>query len=120
MIALKRIYDRPEADDGYRVLVDRLWPRGVKREHADLDAWLQSIAPSDELRTWFHHDVQRWELFVNRYKAELSTVDAIGALTRLSEIAKHRKVTLLFEARSRNQNNAVVIRDLLVELAATG
>ncbi len=111
MVKIKRIYDPPASEDGRRVLVDRLWPRGVAREEARIDEWLQEIAPSDDLRKWFGHDPTRWEEFRNRYRHELEGHDDI--LARLRAEAKKGRVTLLFAAKDEEHNNAVVLKGLL-------
>ena len=112
-VSLKRAYEPPEPGDGYRVLIDRLWPRGVRKETLALDAWLKDLAPSDELRRWFGHDPERWEEFRTRYRAELH--DA-GKRILLSELAAHAKsgpVTLVYGAKDEEHNNAVVLREIL-------
>lgn len=110
-IKLKRVYDPPAASDGHRVLVDRLWPRGLKKTAAKVDEWLRDIAPSNELRKWFGHDVDRWPEFKKRYSAELK---ASGEVLRdLAKKAKKQTVTLLFGAKDDEHNNAVVLRDYL-------
>lgn len=111
MINVKRIYEPYSPDDGFRVLVDRLWPRGIKKEDARIDLWAKEVAPSDALRKWFHHEEDNWPTFEQRYKAELKASDALAAL--LPEIKKHKKVTLLYGARNEEQNQAVVLRQLL-------
>lgn len=111
MIRIKRVYDPPAADDGWRVLVDRLWPRGVVKDAAQIDEWLKVIAPSDELRKWFSHDPAKWEEFRCRYREELQREKAL--LERLSRKARQGTVTLLFAARDEEHNNAVVLRELL-------
>ncbi len=111
MVKIKRIYDPPASEDGRRVLVDRLWPRGVAREEARIDEWLKEIAPSDDLRKWFGHDPTRWEEFRNRYRHELEGHDDI--LARLRAEAKKGRVTLLFAAKDEEHNNAVVLKGLL-------
>ena len=113
MIQIKRIYDQPDVSDGYRVLIDRLWPRGVSRSAACLDDWLKDIAPSNELRTWFNHDPDRWGGFIERYREELFAEDNVSELKRLREIASTRTLTLLFAARSDDLNNAVALQDVL-------
>lgn len=110
-IKLKRAYDPPAAADGYRVLVDRLWPRGIKKTDAKVDDWLREIAPSNELRKWFGHDVERWPEFKKRYAAELKPNAAV--LRNLARKARKETVTLLFGAKDEEHNNAVVIRDYL-------
>ncbi len=113
MIKIKRIYEPEEPSDGYRVLVDRLWPRGVARAGAKLDEWLKDIAPSTELRKWFHHEPERWDEFVKRYQAELQLPSQAEHLERLREIASDRTVTLLYGARNEGRNHAIVVRDML-------
>ena len=114
MIALKRVYDEPEPGDGTRVLVERLWPRGLSRERAHVDLWLKDIAPSRELRTWFGHDPQKFPEFRRRYEAELASPSGQAALARLRELAKRGPMTLVFAAHDTEHNNAVVLRDLLL------
>lgn len=111
MIKIKRIYDAPAAADGFRVLVDRLWPRGVSKAAARLDLWLKELAPSDGLRKWFGHDEARWEGFRERYLAELrANPEAAG---RLGELPAKKTVTLLYAAKDPLRNNAAVLRDFL-------
>ncbi|HNT98054.1 MAG TPA: DUF488 family protein [Elusimicrobiales bacterium] len=111
MIKIKRIYDAPAAADGYRVLADRLWPRGVSKAAARLDLWVKEIAPSDETRKWFCHDEARWEDFRRKYLAELRANPAAAA--RRSEFAGKKTVTLLYAAKDPLRNNAVVLREFL-------
>lgn len=107
-IAVKRVYDPPSPDDGYRVLVDRLWPRGLTHEAANLDLWLRDIAPTTELRTWYGHRIERWSDFQERYAEELDGHAAL--LDLIQDIERHRqKVTLLVGARDRERNEAQVI-----------
>jgi len=113
MIKTKRIYDPAEAGDGHRVLVDRLWPRGLRKEDAGIDEWLREIAPSPELRKWFGHEPARWRGFVTRYKRELSAPQAQAHLERLRGMARRATVTLLYAAREERHNNAEVLADLL-------
>jgi uncharacterized protein YeaO (DUF488 family) len=110
-IKLKRIYDRPSPDDGLRVLVDRLWPRGVSRRSACADLWLKEAAPSSELRRWFGHDPRRWKGFCRRYRAELARRPDI--LRLLADLRRRTPLTLLFGAQDEAHNNAVVLRELL-------
>ena len=113
-IAVKRIYSPPAASDGARVLVDRLWPRGVKKEDAHLDAWLRDVAPSDQLRKWFHERPEEWPNFRRRYLKELGQPDASQALQQLYGFAaRSRRVTLLFASKNIERNNATVLKDLL-------
>ncbi len=111
MVKLKRIYDAPAPDDGRRVLVDRLWPRGIAKDEARLDDWLKEIAPSDELRKWFGHDPTKWEEFRERYRAELDSHGDL--LAGLRDVAKKGTVTLLYAAKDEEHNNAVVLDELL-------
>jgi uncharacterized protein YeaO (DUF488 family) len=107
----KRIYDRPSADDGTRVLVDRIWPRGVAKEAAAIDLWLKDIAPSTALRKWFGHAPERWPEFQQRYRAELdANQEAVAVLRKL---AGEGTVTLLYAARDTDHNNAEVIEAYL-------
>lgn len=111
MIKLKRIYDTPSPDDGVRVLVDRLWPRGIKKENAKIDAWEKSLAPTTELRKWFGHDVEKWDEFRERYAKEL--VDNPSFADFAEKISKEAVVTLLFGAKDTIHNNAVVLKDVI-------
>ena len=109
-IRLKRAYDPAEPEDGTRILVDRLWPRGLSRGEAKVDQWLKEVAPSAELRRWFGHDPAKWAEFRRRYKAELADNPSLEELRAL--LRRERRVTLLFGARDVEHNNAVVLRDL--------
>lgn len=108
---VKRIYEPAAEDDGFRVLVDRIWPRGVSREAATVDLWLKEVAPSAELRKWFGHAPERFAEFRERYLEELDTNPAFARLQRAT--AEHERVTLLYGARDRQHNQAVVLRELL-------
>jgi uncharacterized protein YeaO (DUF488 family) len=111
-IAVKRVYDTASPDDGYRVLVDRLWPRGVRRATAGMDLWLRDVAPSTELRTWFGHQPDRWPEFQARYARELQ--DHGELLDLLVDIERHNeRLTLLFAAHDRERNEAQVLADVL-------
>lgn len=112
-IIIKRIYDEPSDDDGYRVLVDRLWPRGVSKEKARLNEWNKDIAPSPELRKWFDHQEVRFEEFSRLYREELKQKET--ALNDLRKIAKKETVSLLYAAKSPKINQAVVLRDVLLK-----
>jgi uncharacterized protein YeaO (DUF488 family) len=113
-IAVKRAYEKPSRTDGTRVLVDRLWPRGLTKAAAAIDAWFKDLAPSDELRKWFHAHTDSWELFRRRYIQELGREEASAPLQQLHELATGRKrLTLLFASKNKDRNNAVVLRDLL-------
>lgn len=111
MIRIKRVYEPPAAGDGQRILVERLWPRGLNKEEVAADAWMKEIAPSTELRTWYGHRVERWPEFQRRYRAELDA--NAEALQPLRAAAKKGTVTLLFSARDEDHNSAVVLRDYL-------
>lgn len=112
MIQLKRVYDTAQADNGYRVLVDRLWPRGISKENAQIDLWLKDIAPSSELRKWFGHEPEKWNEFKKRYKRELA--ENTQPLEQLRSIVKeHKYVVLLFGAKDTEHNQAVVLLELL-------
>jgi uncharacterized protein YeaO (DUF488 family) len=113
-IEVKRVYEKPLASDGTRVLVDRLWPRGLTKDRAGIDAWLREIAPSGVLRTWFHSHPTEWSSFRRHYLKELSSPKATGALDELYRLVQgKRQVTLLFASRNQEHNNAVVLQDLL-------
>ena len=114
-VALKRAYEEADANDGTRVLVDRLWPRGLSKERARVDAWLKEVAPSDELRRWFGHDPDKFAEFRKRYEAELASESGKEAMAKLGELVKRGHVTLLFAARDMEHNNAVVLRDVLMK-----
>jgi uncharacterized protein YeaO (DUF488 family) len=112
LIQTKRVYDKPAKTDGFRVLVDRLWPRGLTKEKAHVDLWMKEIAPSDELRKWFHHEEQNWNEFEKRYKTELTKKkDLLSELKKLSQ--ERDTVTLLYGSKDENQNQAVVLAELL-------
>lgn len=111
MIQLKRVYEAPSATDGLRVLVDRLWPRGLTKERAAVDLWLKDLAPSTELRKWFGHDPTRWKQFQQRYRKELRAGnDAIGLLR---EKCEQGTITLLYGAKDKEHNEALVLQTLL-------
>src|SRR5579885_1086248 len=109
MINVKRVYDTSKPDDGIRFLVERLWPRGVKKETLHLDEWLKEVAPSDALRRWFNHDPAKWKDFQKRYRAELA--DKSDALRELLDAARSGDVTLLFSAHDLEHNDAVVLKN---------
>lgn len=112
-IKLKRVYEAPRPDDGQRYLVERLWPRGLKKDEAQLTGWYRDLAPSHELRRWFGHDPQRWEEFQRRYRDELAASDKQLQLHELAEKVRSEVVTLVFAARDEVHNNAVVLEDVL-------
>jgi uncharacterized protein YeaO (DUF488 family) len=110
-VRLKRAYERPSAGDGTRVLVDRLWPRGVRKADIAIDRWLREVAPSTELRRWFGHDPGRWNEFSRRYEVELS--HNAEALKELRECVRKGTVTLVYAARDQEHNEAIVLRNVL-------
>lgn len=112
-VAIKRVYEPPAETDGQRVLVDRLWPRGIAKEKADLSLWLKEIAPSTELRKWFDHDPAKWTEFQKRFRAELN--DNGEAVAELRDLVAKSKVTLLYSAHDEAHNNAVVLAAYLQE-----
>lgn len=112
-IRIKRVHDPAAPEDGTRVLVDRVWPRGVRKADAVVDHWLRAVAPSTELRKWFGHDAERFETFRQCYRDELATVPE--ALRELMAMARQGPLTLLFGARDREHNQAVVLREVLQE-----
>jgi uncharacterized protein YeaO (DUF488 family) len=114
LVKTKRVYEAPAAADGARVLVDRLWPRGLTKEAAALDAWLKDVAPSDELRKWYHAHLEQWGEFRKRYLQELDTDLALAGLQQLHELAeKKRGVTLLYASKDIEQNHALVLKQLI-------
>jgi uncharacterized protein YeaO (DUF488 family) len=110
-IAIKRIYNPASRSDGMRILVDRLWPRGIKKDDAKVDLWLKEIGPSTSLRQWFGHKPERWETFRERYLGELSKNEAVAQLRQLAKTKK--RITLLYSARDEDHNQAVVLAELL-------
>jgi len=111
-VVLKRVYEPPEKSDGRRILVDRLWPRGVSKAEADLDIWIKEIAPSGELRTWFGHDSGRWGEFRRRYRAELAQHS--DTLKDLRRHAREGRITLVYSAKDEVHNDAVVLRNVIL------
>lgn len=113
-VVLKRAYDKPSAADGARVLVDRLWPRGISKDKARLDSWLKDLAPSDGLRKWYHARPSMWQEFRKRYLEELREPQADAALEQLYDlVASRKKVTLVFASTNADRNNATVLKELL-------
>ena len=104
---IKRVYEKPEKEDGFRILVDRLWPRGLTKDKASIDLWLKEIAPSTELRKWFGHDPEKWEEFKKRYLLELKENEE--PMDRLREQMKKENVTLVYAARDETHNEAIVL-----------
>jgi uncharacterized protein YeaO (DUF488 family) len=110
-IQVKRVYEPKEESDGFRILVDRLWPRGIKKEAANIDAWIKEVAPSNELRKWFHQQHDNWNEFVEKYEAELKNSEAVKELKDL--VKKNKTVTFLYSSKFTEHNNAVALRDFL-------
>lgn len=113
-VKIKRVYEEADKADGKRILVDRLWPRGLSKEKANIDLWLKEIAPSTELRKWFNHDAQKWPEFKQRYLAELKQKPAV--VEQLKTAVNEETVTLLYGARDQEHNQAVALCELLKEL----
>jgi uncharacterized protein YeaO (DUF488 family) len=111
MIELKRAYEKPSLDDGFRVLVERLWPRGLSKENARLDLWLKDVAPSPELRQWYAHDPAKWTEFQKRYKAELKGKK--DELNLLKEKSRGETITLVYAARDQDHNSALLLKRVL-------
>ena len=115
MIHIKRIYEIPKKTDGYRILVDRLWPRGVSKDRAKIDLWLKEITPSNKLRKWYGHDPQKWDEFQKRYKIEL--VDKLDSLEIIKTLEKKQKIiTLLYAAKDKKLTHAIVLQKILEEV----
>lgn len=114
MIKIKRIYESAENDDGTRILVDRLWPRGVSKSAARIEGWLKEIAPSSELRRWFAHDIKRWERFNTRYSQELEQKRHL--IDELRSLSKRGRLTLVYSAKDELHNQAVVLKEVLEKL----
>ncbi len=109
-VSIKRVYETPTAADGRRVLVDRLWPRGMTKQAARIDLWLKDVAPSAELRRWYGHDPEKWLEFRERYRSDLQ---GNPALAELRELSRKGRMTLVYAARDEDRNHAVVLRDIL-------
>lgn len=113
-IAVKRIYEPVSGDDGVRILVDRLWPRGMSKERAAVDLWMKGVSPSNELRRWYQHDPDKWPEFRQRYRKELS--ESEEAFNELLELARLDKVTLLFSSKETRYNNAEALRLFILDI----
>ena len=118
-IRVKRAYEVPAKRDGQRILIDRLWPRGCRRNALRIDAWRRELAPSDALRRWFARDARRWQEFRRRYRNELRAPGVRGVLRAIAAQARRHPVTLVYAARDRERNNAVVVAELLLRLGRT-
>lgn len=115
LTSIKRVYDKRNAADGKRILVDRLWPRGIKKSTQGIDFWMKDVAPSTELRKWFAHDPAKWEEFRDRYRKELEGGRTLASLVGM---AKRETITLVYSAKDTEHNNAVVLAELVNELSA--
>jgi len=113
VIKIKRVFEKRSDDDGYRVLVDRLWPRGVRKESAALSYWAKELSPSEALREFYHHDPKRWTAFQGRFRQELRAPAAVKTLMDLAALSKTQNVTLLFASRELVKNNAAVVKEVL-------
>ncbi len=116
MLKVKRVYERKEAGDGKRILVDRLWPRGLRAEDAAVDEWRKDLSPSEELRKWFEHEAEKWDEFRRQYKAELSAPEKHKVLERIAAEASLANVTIVYGARETRYNNARVIEEIVNHL----
>jgi len=110
-IQLKRVYEKPSADDGKRILVERLWPRGVKKEDAHVDEWLRDLAPSNELRKWYGHDPAKWSQFIEKYWKELAKKQ--DTVSKLAKESHQKKVTFVFAAKEQQYNNAAALKEYI-------
>ena len=115
-VRARRVYEEPSAQDGARVLVDRVWPRGLRKDALQLDDWARDVAPSTELRTWYGHDPARWPEFKRRYRAELRTSERRELLETLADQARRGTLTLVFAARDEERNSARVVREELAKM----
>jgi uncharacterized protein YeaO (DUF488 family) len=113
MLKIKRAYDKPEAADGKRILIDRLWPRGVSKAEAGVDEWLKDLGPSTGLRKWFSHDPEKWEEFKTKYIIELSAPDKASLLESIARSAEHADVTLIYSARDTEHSDVKVLEELI-------
>jgi len=117
MLRVKRVYESKEAGDGTRILVDRLWPRGLRSEQAALDEWMKDVAPSDELRKWFAHDPAKWTEFKRKYTQGLAAPEKAALLKRIAKLAESGNVTLVYAAKDTEHNNARVLEELIARAA---
>ncbi len=113
VLKIKRAYEQAEPSDGRRILIDRLWPRGVSKEEGRIDVWLKDLAPSTELREWFGHDPGKWEEFKKRYRRELGAPDKTRLIEDVAQHAKHNDITLIYSAKDTEHSDAMVLEDLI-------
>lgn len=113
MLNIKRAYDKKESGDGKRILIDRLWPRGLSKAEADIDEWVKELGPSTELRKWFGHDPERWAEFQKRYIRELSEADKKALLENISQMARRQNVTLIYSAKDTEHNDVKVLEEII-------
>jgi len=116
MLSVKRVYESKEAADGVRILVDRLWPRGLRSAEAGIDEWIKDAAPSDELRKWFAHDPEKWPEFKRKYIQELAAPEKAALLKRIAKLAASGNVTLVYAAKDTEHNNARVLEELIAKV----
>ena len=114
MLRVKRVYEPPSKEDGWRILVDRVWPRGFTKERAHVEEWRKDLAPSDALREWFGHDPKKWEEFRRRYRAELQKAGKWGDLMAIAEHAKRENVTFVFSAKDETHNQAAALKQMIL------
>lgn len=114
MLKMKRVYEDAEDEDGFRVLTERLWPRGVSKERAKLDLWMKKVAPGNDLRKWFDHDFEKWDEFKDRYRKELYGSEAINELMDI--IHQNKNVTLVYASKDEEHNSTAVLKELLEDL----
>ncbi|MGQ0667363.1 MAG: DUF488 domain-containing protein [Nitrospiraceae bacterium] len=117
MIRIKRVYAQPVPSDGVRILVDRVWPRGISKQRAHLAEWRRDLAPSTSLRKWFGHEPAKWIEFRRRYRTELARSEMRDALTQIARLSRNRMITLVYSTADEEHNQAVVLRELIQDLA---
>ncbi len=113
MLNIKRAYDKRESADGKRILIDRLWPRGLSKSEAGIDEWLKDLGPSNELRKWFGHDPEKWEEFKKRYNKELSAPDKVALMGKIARTAEQTDVTLIYSAKDTEHSDVRVLKELI-------
>jgi len=119
MLKIKRVYEGKEASDGKRILIDRLWPRGISKDEADLDAWQKELAPSTALRQWFGHDPKKWEEFKKRYRKELAGPESKKLLEDIACTAERHNVTLIYSAKDTEHSDVLVLEELIAGLMSS-